>query len=88
MKIKSLLIANRGEIAVRIVKTAKRLGIKSMDAYLIHMHDDTELGLEKTAKSSGIEQLDDIEILDYAHHHPLVRATQIDLDTDSEDYDQ
>ena len=29
MKIKSLLIANRGEIAVRIVKTAKRLGIKT-----------------------------------------------------------
>ncbi len=29
MKIKSLLIANRGEIAVRIVKTAKKLGIKT-----------------------------------------------------------
>lgn len=28
MKIKSLLIANRGEIAVRITETAKRLGIK------------------------------------------------------------
>ncbi len=29
MKIKSLLIANRGEIAVRIIKTAKNLGIKT-----------------------------------------------------------
>src|SRR5512145_1688908 len=29
MKIKSLLIANRGEIAVRITETAKRLGIKT-----------------------------------------------------------
>lgn len=29
MKIKSLLIANRGEIAVRIVNSAKKLGIKS-----------------------------------------------------------
>ncbi len=29
MKIKSLLIANRGEIAVRIIATAKRLGIKT-----------------------------------------------------------
>jgi len=70
------------------VFAAKKLDIKSMDAYLIHMHEETELGLERTAKSSGIEQLDDIEILDYAHHHPLVRATQIDLDTDSDDNDQ
>ena len=29
VKIKSILIANRGEIAVRIIKTAKRLGIKT-----------------------------------------------------------
>ncbi len=29
MKIKSLLIANRGEIAVRIIKTAKNLGIRT-----------------------------------------------------------
>ncbi len=29
MKVKSLLIANRGEIAVRIVNTAKKLGIKT-----------------------------------------------------------
>ena len=29
MKIKSLLIANRGEIAVRIVHTAKKMGIKT-----------------------------------------------------------
>ena len=29
MKIKSLLIANRGEIAVRITETAKKMGIKT-----------------------------------------------------------
>jgi acetyl-CoA carboxylase, biotin carboxylase subunit len=29
MKIKSILIANRGEIAIRIAKTAKRMGIKT-----------------------------------------------------------
>ena len=36
-KIKSVLIANRGEIAVRIHKTLKKLGIKS---YGIYSHAD------------------------------------------------
>ena len=36
-KIKSVLIANRGEIAVRIDKTLKKLGIKS---YGIYSHAD------------------------------------------------
>ena len=31
--IKSLLIANRGEIACRIIKTAKRLGIRTVAVY-------------------------------------------------------
>ncbi len=29
MKIKSILIANRGEIAIRIIRTAKKMGIRS-----------------------------------------------------------
>lgn len=32
-KLKTLLIANRGEIAVRIIKTAKKLGIKTISIY-------------------------------------------------------
>ncbi|TID21255.1 urea carboxylase [Venturia nashicola] len=32
-KIKTLLIANRGEITVRIIKTAKKLGIKTISIY-------------------------------------------------------
>ena len=31
--IKSLLIANRGEIACRIIKTAKRMGIRTIAVY-------------------------------------------------------
>ena len=35
--IKSILIANRGEIACRIIKTSKKLGIKS---YVIYSSED------------------------------------------------
>ena len=38
MQIKRMLIANRGEIAVRIIKTAQKLGIQT---YVIKAHNDT-----------------------------------------------
>ncbi len=31
--IKSLLIANRGEIAVRIIKTCKKMGIRTVQVF-------------------------------------------------------
>ena len=40
MKIKKILVANRGEIALRILKTAKEMGIKVVTVYA---EDDKEL---------------------------------------------
>jgi len=53
MKIKSILIANRGEIAIRIIRTAKKMGIRS---YVI-----------KTAKEPNAWYLEEAdEIIDFS----------------------
>ena len=57
------------------VIAAKKLGITSMDAYVIQLGSDVALGLEKTAILSGLHTLSDIKILDYAKH-PLIEVTK------------
>lgn len=44
------------------VLAALRMGIEIMDAYLIVLSKDIELGLEKTAKMMGLRSLNDIKI--------------------------
>jgi len=53
---------------------AKRLGITALDAYIIDIDEDIELGLERTANAMNLKTLDDIQVLDYARH-PLVAIT-------------
>jgi predicted transcriptional regulator len=53
---------------------AKRLGITALDAYIIEINEDIELGLERTAIAMNLKTLDDIQVLDYARH-PLVAIT-------------
>jgi len=60
---------------------AKKLGIHTLDSYVIEVDEIMELGLERTAKAMNLHSLDDIQILDYARHplvaitHRLVRGT-------------
>ena len=55
MKIKSLLIANRGEIAIRIIQTTRKMGIRS---YVI-----------KTAKEPNAWYLEEAdEVIDFSEH--------------------
>jgi len=53
---------------------AKKLGIRTLDAYVIEVNENIELGIERTAKAMNLKTLDDIEVLDYARH-PLVAIT-------------
>ncbi|MFB6283723.1 MAG: CBS domain-containing ParB/RepB/Spo0J family partition protein [Halobacteria archaeon] len=74
-----LIVIDKGDTKVLVdghhrVIAAKNLGIQEMDAYVIVVPDDVELGLEKTAAKSGLRTLRDVRIVDYAHH-PLIEAT-------------
>lgn len=53
---------------------AKRLGIANLDAYIIEVRENIELGMERTARTLNLKTLDDIKVLDYARH-PLVALT-------------
>jgi len=53
---------------------AKRLGITAIDAYIIEIKEDIELGMERTAHAMNLKTLEDVQVLDYARH-PLVAIT-------------
>jgi len=53
---------------------ASRLGIKVLEAYLIEIMEDIELGLERTARAMDLRTIKDIQIMDYARH-PLIAGT-------------
>lgn len=57
------------------VMAAHRLGIESMDAYIIVVDEDVELGMQRTAEKEGLASIEDISVVDYARH-PLVEATK------------
>jgi len=57
------------------VKAAARLGIETMDAYVIVLSEPVDLGMAKTAKKEDLKSINDITVVDYAHH-PLVQKTR------------
>ncbi|MFB6183002.1 MAG: CBS domain-containing ParB/RepB/Spo0J family partition protein [Haloarculaceae archaeon] len=57
------------------VKAAHNLDVEEMDAYVIVIEERIELGMAETARKEGLESIEDIEEVDYAHH-PLVEKTQ------------
>ena len=57
------------------VKAAARLRIETMDAYVIVLSQPVDLGMAKTANKEDLKSIDDITVVDYAHH-PLVQKTR------------
>ncbi len=84
-----IIVVERGNALVLVdghhrAIAANRLDIEKMDAYVIVVDDDIdELGLEKTAKQSGLSTLEDVDVVDYARH-PLIEATRYETEPDSE----
>jgi len=56
------------------VIAAKRMDKHTLDAYVLELGRDVELGLERNARAAGLEDLDDVEVLDEGQH-PLVETT-------------
>lgn len=54
---------------------ADRLDIAEMDAYIIVIDEDIELGMARTAKNEGLSSIEDISVVDYARH-PLVESVE------------
>ncbi|WP_228001345.1 acetyl-CoA carboxylase biotin carboxylase subunit [Nocardia australiensis] len=68
----SLLIANRGEIARRIIRTAKQMGIRTVAVYsdvdaTLPYVEDADQAVALTGGRSGRAYLDAEELLDVAH---------------------
>uniref|UniRef100_A0A7J2TGT8 CBS domain-containing protein n=1 Tax=Archaeoglobus fulgidus TaxID=2234 RepID=A0A7J2TGT8_ARCFL len=53
---------------------AMKLGIEELDAYIISVDGNFELGIEKMAKKKGLNSLKDVEIIEDVPH-PLVEIT-------------
>jgi len=74
-----VVIDNAGELLLadghHRVKAADRLDIGEMDAYVIVLEERVDLGMAETARKGDLEDISDIEEVDYAHH-PLVETTK------------
>jgi CBS domain-containing protein len=57
------------------VMAASRLEIEEMDAYVVVLPRDVDIGIARTAEREGLTGLDDVDVVDYAHH-PLVETTE------------
>lgn len=56
------------------VMAARQMGIEKLEAYVLKLDRDIELGLERNARASGLHSLADVDVNDFGQH-PLVEVT-------------
>ncbi|HID42660.1 MAG TPA: CBS domain-containing protein [Archaeoglobaceae archaeon] len=56
------------------VIAARRMGIKNLDAYILNVPGEVELGIERLVRKRGLKSIDSIEVIEDVHH-PLVEIT-------------
>jgi IMP dehydrogenase len=73
-----VVIDNAGDLILadghHRTKAAHKMAVETMDDYVILLDETVDLGMAETARNEGLESIDDIEEVDYAHH-PLVEKT-------------
>ena len=52
-----------------------KLGLKTIDSYVVDFNEDIKLGMEKTAEKQGLKSFNDIYIID-DDQHPLIALTE------------
>ena len=80
-RISKVLIANRGEIACRIMQTAKKMGVRSVAVYSeadararhVAMADEAYLIGPPPSQQSYLRQDKILEVLSYAHPSSVLR---------------
>ncbi|MGM0613234.1 MAG: acetyl/propionyl/methylcrotonyl-CoA carboxylase subunit alpha [Bacteroidota bacterium] len=77
VRIRKLLIANRGEIAVRILKTANRLGIQTVAVYAANDYDALHVQLADEAFPLGEGNLSDT-YLNLNKLETVIRQSEVD----------
>lgn len=53
---------------------SKQMGVRQFSAFVLEPSREVELGMERSAEEMGLHTLDDVKIIDGAHH-PLVEIT-------------
>jgi CBS domain-containing protein len=53
---------------------SRQMGVRQFSAFVLELSRDIDLGMEKTASDMGLYSLDDVKIIEGAHH-PLVEIT-------------
>jgi acetyl-CoA carboxylase, biotin carboxylase subunit len=73
MKIKKILIANRGEIAVRIIRTCREMGIETVSVHSTADEDALHVKMADESVCIGPEKVQ----LSYLNKHALLSAVEI-----------